>query len=200
MKQLLVALTLILGSMPAFANAVFTLGNHPQPGEENIFFHNSQTGQLVNAFTQSGTDVQFFSPNDVLVGSGGQADLDSSSGLIHTVTITVPGHTFTDFILNPFKPTVNNDLHISVTTNVGGPFAFLYGDQHGNNFLTITTDGVGEVIDSITVLSGAGFQDLKQPRISGVAADAATPEPSSLALLGSGFIGVATMLRRKLMN
>lgn len=198
MKQLFLALALLVASMPAFADAVFTLGNHPQNDEENIFFQTSGTGKTVNAFTQSGVDVQFTSTKDTLVGSGGQADLDSESGLIHNLTITVPGHTFEDFILNPFKPAnTNKDLAVSVVTN-DGTFDYQYGKSNGDNFLTITTTG-GEVIDSITLNSGSGFQDLKQPRISGVHNDP-TPEPSSLALLGSGILGLAATLRRKLLS
>jgi hypothetical protein len=196
MKQLLIALTLVIGSMPAFANAIFTLGNHHQVGEENILFHSDQTGMTVQEFDHFGTDVQFASTTDTLVGTGGQSDIDSLSGLIHNVTITVPGHTFGDFIFNPFEPVVKNDLFVSVLTN-DGTFTFNYGDTHGNNFLTITTTA-GEVIDSITLTSASGFADLRQPRISGVSGEAAVPEPSSLVLAASGFLGIAATLRLKL--
>ena len=102
-----------------------------------------------------------------------------------------------DFILNPFKPAVNDDLMITVTMGDSSTFTFgPYGDIHGNNFLTITTIN-NEVIESVTIDSLGGFQDLRQPRISGISGVTLVPEPSSLLLLGTAVLGLAGTLRRK---
>jgi len=184
---------------PAFADAVFTLGNNPQPNEQNILFTNQQTGTTVSGFTnQSNTQVLFSSTTDTLdVTSLGQAKVTSVDGLINDLTITVPGFNFADFILNPFNPSANNDLSISVTMSDASVFTFgPYGSTNGNNFLTITTIN-NETIASVTIDSPGGFQNLLQPRVSGLGA---IPEPSSLLLFGSGAFGLLGVLRRKLIG
>src|SRR5215469_7193455 len=104
-KILGTALATLIRLGAAYGNAIFRLGNNPQPNEENILFQTDQMGSTIDAFTnRSATMVQFASTKDTLLGTGGQSDLDATDGLINDVTITVPGHTFLDLIINPFKP------------------------------------------------------------------------------------------------
>jgi len=190
-----IAVTALVLIATANADAIFETGNHPQPNEENIL-QAGQTGTTIDGFTnRSNTLVQFSSTTDTLIGTGGQSDIDAVDGLINNITITVPGHTFLDLIFNPFKPASANDLVVTVVTNTG-PFTFTYGDTHGDNFLTMTTIN-GETISSVTIDSASGFQELKQPRISGISGVTIIPEPSSLLLLGSGMLGLGYLVRRK---
>lgn len=184
----------------AYANAVFTLGNHHQPNEENIFFQTDQTGATIDAITNhSDTMVQYSSTTDTLVGFGGQSDVDAADGLINDITTTLPGgQTFLDYIINPFKPAAAGDLVVTATMSDGSTFTFTYGSTAGNNFLTITTSG-GEMISSVTIDSASGFEDLKQPRISGISGVTIVPEPSSLLLFGSGVLGLLQVLRRRVL-
>jgi hypothetical protein len=193
----IMALALIF-AMPAMADAVFQTGNHHQQGEQNILLHTNQTGSTINDFTnQSNTLVEFSSTTNTLHGKGGQSDIDDAGGaLLHNLTFTIPGDTFKAFIWNPFKPKVNGDLIVTAVTN-DGTFNFTYGDKHGDNFLTILAVN-GEVLESVTINSASGFQDLKQPRVAGIDPIATTPEPSSMLLLGSGMAGLAGFLRRKM--
>ena len=201
---LLLVLAIVALAIPAFGQAVFTLGNHPQPNEENVLFPTDQTAPAVFGFTNpSSTQVQFSSTTDTLVViSHSQANVGASDGLVNVMTFTVPGHTFAGFIFNPFKPAKNSDLNIVVTMSDGFTFDFgPYGSTNGNNFLTITTTG-GEMIKSVTVDSTGGFDDLRQPRVSGISgastsAVAVPDQTSSFLLLGSSVLGLTTMLRRK---
>jgi len=194
-----IALAMLVLIASAYADAVFTLGNSPQqPGEQNILFQLDQTGTTIEGFTnQSHTLAQYSSTTDTLMGTGGQSDLDAVDGAINDVTFTVTGHTFSDFIFNADEPLADGDLVVHVTTN-DNTFTFNYGIAHGENFLTITTTN-GEVIDNVTIDSAAGFTGLKQPRVSGVSGVGVVPEPSSMMLLGSGVLGLAYSLRRKML-
>jgi hypothetical protein len=197
-KTSLLLIAFVALAIPAFGDAVFTLGNHPQPNEENVLFTTDQTGSTVLGFTNhSDTQVQFSSTTDTLVVKAkGQANVSAMDGLVNDITFSVPGHTFLDFILNPFNPATNNDLMVSVTMSDGSTFSFgPYGSANGNNFLTITTIN-GEAIASVTIDSAGGFQDLQQPRVSGISG-VTVPEPSTLLLLGSSVLGAAAVLRRK---
>ena len=212
-KYSLLSVAMSLLITPAFADAVFTLGNNPQqPSEQNILYTMNQTGPTIFGWTnQDKTKVQFSSSTDTLqVTANGQAKVTSMDGLINNLTISVPGQTFGDLIFNPFKLTNPNDLSISVSLSNGTTNSFGYGDTNGNNFLTITTSN-NDTIKSVTIASVGGFQDLQQPRISsltttsggggggGTGGGGSTPEPSTIFMLGSGLIGAATMLRRKLL-
>jgi hypothetical protein len=68
---------------------------------------------------------------------------------------------------------------------------------NGENFLTITTSG-GEQIVSTTVDVAGGFNDLRQPRISGpFTPHLAVPEPASMAPIGGGLLALALTVRRR---
>jgi len=180
------------------------VGNMPQPNEENILFTSNQTGATVFGETnQSHTTVAFSSTTDTLVTtSNGQAKVTAQDGKVNDITINVPGHTFTDLILNPFKGSGRATVTVVTNEPGGGQKTFTLGYALGNgqNFVTIlATDG--ETIDHVTVSAPGGFQDLRQPRISGIASTTivtAVPEPASMTLLGMGAIGlVGYGLRRR---
>ena len=191
------ALATLILMASAYADAVFTKGDHHTAGEENVLFTHHMEGTTIDGLTnRSKTPIFFSSKTDTLVASGGQSDIDAMDGLVNDITITVPGHTFLDFVLNPFKVGAKDDLLVSVALSDGKTETFTYGDTHGDNFLTVTTKN-GEQIDSITIDSKSGFQGLKQPRISGISGVIVVPEPSSMLLLGSGMLGLAQVLRRK---
>lgn len=189
---------LLLCGIASADSITFQPGNHPQPNEQNVLYDNG-TGSTVTGHTnQSNTLVDFSSTTDILIASGGQCCLTAQDGLINDVIISVPGDTFTDLIFNPFKPQSNNDILVTVLLTDATTQTFMYGDIHGNNFLTIV-DANGPGIVSVTFDSTSGFETGKQPRISGLGSNPPPiPEPNSLLLLGSGLLGFAGYLRKKI--
>jgi hypothetical protein len=190
MRKLLIlgiALSTVGLITPAYGDAIFKLGNTGGlPGDQNVLFTMDTTGNPITGLTNHSDNVVQFtsSTNTLLHSSGGQADIDGVSGPIKNITMSIPGFTFGDAIINPFKPGADDDLKVTVVTN-DGSFTKTYGSKNGQNFLTITTTA-GEAIDSVTINSVSGFQDLKQPRISGPIDP--IPEPSTFLLVGSGLL------------
>jgi hypothetical protein len=187
-------------TLPAHAGVTFTPGNNPQPDEENILLNSGGTGNPVFGTTNmSGITVAFSSSTDTLTEpSSGQARVGASDGLVNDLTISIPNGDYTDLIINPFVQ-LDPPASVTVFTDLGNTYNFMYDLGNGNNFLTIVADG-GEKILTTNINSAAGFDDLRQPRISGAEigrTPSSTPEPCTLALLGLGALPLAGRLRRR---
>jgi len=192
---LVVFAVIVCSGKAARADSVtFTLGNNPQPNEENILLNSGAQGTTVFGLTnQSQLQVSFTSTTDTLVEpSSGQARVEALDGLLNNVTISLPNASFTDVILNPFFG--SGTANVTVVTTNNQVFNFSYTLSNGQNFLTIVADP-GTRIFSVTIDAAAGFTDLRQPRISGAAPN--IPEPTTMVLLGSGLLGTAAAFRRK---
>lgn len=191
----------------AHATVIFTPGNNPQPGEENILFATQQTGTTITGVTnQSNTSVQFTSTQTVSTGGIGQAFLQAvapETTITGAITFSIPGRSFTDFIFNPAVTGPNATGGPATVTAIAndGSFTDPITLGNGNNFLTITTSG-GESLTSVTISPAAGsnYGQYQQPRVSGISGvtpPPALPEPASLVLLGSALAGLGLFARQR---
>jgi len=196
LKSLLIAgiAALSFASSTASASVVFLDGNNPQPDEQNILF-SAGTGTTVSGLTDmSDTLVHFMSSTGqtLIASSVGQAMIttNNNGGLLTSIVVTSPLHTFTDFIANPEH---SGAFTVSATTN-DGTFSHTFSGGPGENFFTVLAQG-NEVIFSVAITSaaGAGFETFAQPRISGVSA---IPEPTTWAMMLIGFLGLGFAFRQ----
>jgi hypothetical protein len=190
----LLAIVIFSGVIAKADSVTFTLGNNPQSNEENVLLNSGATGTTVFGLTnQTQLQVRFSSTTDTLVEpSSGQARVEALDGLVNNITISIPNGTFTDIILNPFFG--SGTANVSVVTANNQVFNFAYTLTNGENFLTIVADP-GTAIFSVTINAAGGFTDLRQPRISGAAAN--VPEPATMLSLGVGLFGTATAIKKR---
>ena len=208
-KTFAVAAVLAGGSWlsPASASIIFMLGNNPQPDEANILFGAKETGATITGeVDHAGIDALFSSltGETLAQNSSGQADISNNAGKKVDLTsmhfMLEAGFGFTDFIFNPASG------HGNATVTVGAA-TFTYALGSGQNFLTIIATGGDVMTDvSVTLDTGGGFLDFKQPRVSGVcdfgvpgscSPVVIIPEPGVLGLLGIALLALAGIRRRR---
>ena len=210
---------MVMASSTAWADPItITTGNPGNTGTDNVLFNNPSlvhSGTLVQGdFNGIGTgfiaDFTSTSGNGNLGVSGGQAVLVGGSGNIPFSNATIQlenGATFTKLILNidvtnGLAPPNQVQFTVNYTLAGGQVFSQTFAvDTNGENFFGIQA-AEGAVINSVTVqgLNGTTFQDINQWRVGGFSSPNSVPEPASLFLLGSGLVGAAGALRRRLKN
>jgi hypothetical protein len=209
--KFLLPLAIVL-SAPSLSRAdlSITLGNNPQPGEENVLLNTGTTGNTVlGTLNQSGLLVNFTSSQVLTEPSNGQARIEatnnSSQVAVTDISFSLANGTFTDAIFNPFiGGTIGSPGDATITVMgqdaMANPETFTgtFSLGNGGNFFTVVASN-GEVIDSISLsaINGFGFTDLRQVRISGATVPSVPETGTTLSLLGAGVLALA-LLRRKL--
>ena len=197
-KLLLLITAAVLLPAVSWATIIFTLGNNPQPGEENVLLNQGETGPIVTGSTnQSHIGVNFVSPagQTLTIPANGQARIEATSGGNQVALSQI------DFALAPFTDAIFN-MHIGGTIgtsggaatikafdNLGGTSSFTTTLGNGENFLTVVASN-GESIVDIDIAYPTGFTDLRQVRISG--AGSAVPDTGST--LGLLFLSLLALL------
>ena len=211
---------MVAASSTAWADPItITIGNPGNAGTDNVLFNNAalvHSGTLVQGdFNGSGAgfivDFTSASGNGNLGVSGGQAVLVGGIGNIPLTNVTVQlenNATFTKLILNidvtnGLPPPTQVQFTVNYTLSGGQVFNQVFTvDTNGQNFFGITA-AEGAVINSVTIngLPGTTFSEINQWRIGGFSQPGGeVPEPASLFLLGSGLVGTAGVVRRRLKN
>jgi len=208
-----------LASSTAWADPItITTGNPGNQNTDNVLFNNGSlihSGTLVQGdFNGAGAgfivDFTSASGSHNLGVSGGQAVLVGGTGNTPFSNTTIQlenGATFTKLILNidvtnGLAPPTQVQFSVNYTLAGGQVFNQVFTvDTIGQNFFGVQA-AEGAVINSVTVqgLGNTTFSDISQWRLGGFSTPPANnvPEPASLFLLGSGLVGTAGALRRRL--
>lgn len=211
---------MVMASSTAWADPIsITIGNPGNQGTDNVLFNNGSlihSGLLVQGdFNGAGAgfivDFTSASGSGNLGVSGGQAVLVGGTGNTPFTNVTVQledGATFKKLIFNidvtnGLPPPTQVQFTVNYTLMGGQVFNQVFTvDTNGQNFFGIEAFE-GAVINSVTIqgLGNTTFAEINQWRLGGFEpANEPVPEPASLFLMGSGLVGAAGAIRRRLKN
>jgi len=181
----------LASALAAASQAAFVFGTGDSGTDQNVLFDNGLTGTTVTGNTnQVGLDILFTSTDVLSTQASGAASLEPVDGSLSDLVIaSVPGVEFTGISLNA---NALDDGSLTVVVNGDALNTYTYAlDKNGENRIFVNATG-SDTITSLAFVSTAGISDIKQVRVGGVQA---VPEPTSMAALGLGALGL--LKRRK---
>jgi hypothetical protein len=178
--------------------------------EQKIFLESGTTRNgLGNVGSQAGTPLVHLDSSVNLDLANGFANIKPSSGdSFSNLDITIPGHTFGDFLYDVqlFNNRDAASLSFTVSALLGGVLqgSHTYSDLKHDADLSFGVFALnGGQIDELTLVSNTGFKEIKHLQVSdldgGVVINptGSVPEPSTWAMMILGFAGVGLMAYRR---
>jgi len=200
------------GTGTAFAQACITAVHNninigPQPAcpplgpEVEIFLQETHgaTTVLGNVGSQGALPLVEFTSGDALDGGSGNATITphatGHNAAFHTLDITIPGRTFTDFAFQLSEvnvPPLDLTVKLLSGSTVVETAPYTAGQlMHDANTDFNISDPAG--LTEIQLSSTSGLKDVRSFDVSGVS----TPEPSTWAMMVLGLVGVGLAAPRR---
>src|SRR5687767_12046534 len=102
-KKMMIAIAAlaVVGTSALHADAILTIGNTPQAGDQNVLLNTGLSGNPIFGTTnQTGFSVRFTGNETLTAPASGQARIEAADGGFNFLRVDLPGATFTSLILN----------------------------------------------------------------------------------------------------